>query len=85
MLRGFTQLLGSPRFITLALYPAFSSTVFFAFISGAPYVMVELLHRPATEYGLYFILVLAGFMTGNFAAVRLSGRFDTLQLMRPAC
>jgi DHA1 family bicyclomycin/chloramphenicol resistance-like MFS transporter len=82
MLRGFAQLLGSGRFIAIALYPAFSSTVFFAFISGAPYVMVELLHRPATEYGLYFILVSAGFMTGNVAAVRFSGRFGTLQLMR---
>jgi MFS transporter, DHA1 family, multidrug resistance protein len=82
MLRGFAQLLGSKRFIALALYPAFSSTVFFAFISGAPYVMVELLHRPATEYGLYFIIVSAGFITGNFAALRLSGRFGTLQLMR---
>jgi len=81
MLRGFAQLLGSGRFIALALYPAFSSTVFFAFISGAPYIMVELLHRPAAEYGLYFILVSAGFMTGNFAAVRLSARFSTLQMM----
>jgi DHA1 family bicyclomycin/chloramphenicol resistance-like MFS transporter len=82
MLRGFAQLLGSKRFIAIALYPAFSSTIFFAFISGAPYVMVELLHRPATEYGLYFILVSAGFMTGDCAAVRFSGRFDTFQLMR---
>lgn len=81
MLRGFAQLLGSGRFIALALYPAFSSIVFFAFISGAPYVMVELLHRPAAEYGLYFILVSTGFMTGNFAAVRLSARFGVLPMM----
>jgi len=81
MLRGFVQLLASKRFIVLALYPAFSSTIFFSFISGAPYVMVGLLHRPATEYGLYFILVAGGYMVGNLAAVRLHERFDALSLM----
>ncbi len=81
MLRGFAQLLASPRFVVLALYPAFSSTIFFSFISGAPYVMVVLLHRPATEYGLYFMLVAGGFMLGNFASVRLTERFETLTLM----
>jgi len=81
MLRGFAQLLGSGRFVVLALYPAFSSTIFFSFISGAPYVMVELLHRPAAEYGLYFVFVAGGFMLGNFAAVRLSERFESMTLM----
>jgi DHA1 family bicyclomycin/chloramphenicol resistance-like MFS transporter len=81
MLRGFVQLLASPRFVVLALYPAFSSTIFFSFISGAPYVMVGLLHRPATEYGLYFMLVAGGFMLGNFASVRLMTRYTTLSLM----
>ena len=81
MLRGFAQLLASPRFVVLALYPAFSSTIFFSFISGAPYVMVGLLHRPATEYGLYFMLVAGGFMLGNFASVRLMTRYTTLSLM----
>jgi DHA1 family bicyclomycin/chloramphenicol resistance-like MFS transporter len=81
MLRGFAQLLASRRFVVLALYPAFSSTVFYSFISGAPYVMVMLLHRPATEYGLYFMLVAGGFMLGNFASVRLTERYATLSLM----
>jgi MFS transporter, DHA1 family, multidrug resistance protein len=82
MLRGFAQLLASKRFVVLALYPAFSSTIFYSFISGAPYVMVGLLHRPATEYGLYFILVAGGFMLGNFASVRLTERYAPLSLMR---
>lgn len=81
MLRGFAQLLASRRFVVLALYPAFSSTVFYSFISGAPYVMVVLLRRPATEYGLYFMLVAGGFMLGNFASVRLTERYSTLSLM----
>jgi MFS transporter, DHA1 family, multidrug resistance protein len=81
MLRGFAQLLSSRRFIALMLYPAFSSTIFFTFISGAPYAMVVLLERPASEYGIYFMFVVGGFMLGNFASVRLSERVGTLRLM----
>jgi DHA1 family bicyclomycin/chloramphenicol resistance-like MFS transporter len=48
--------------------------VFFSFISGAPYFMIDVLHRPATEYGLYFMLVSAGFMAGNLLAARTTAR-----------
>jgi MFS transporter, DHA1 family, multidrug resistance protein len=78
---GFGALLRSPRFCLLAAYPAFSSMVFFSFISGAPYVMVDLLGRPATEYGVLFVLVAAGFMLGNFIAVRVGERFGLLRMM----
>lgn len=81
VVRGFGQLLSSPRFRLLMLYPAFSSTIFFTFIAGAPYVMVELMHRPATEYGLYFMLVAGGFICGNYIATRISARVGTLQMM----
>jgi DHA1 family bicyclomycin/chloramphenicol resistance-like MFS transporter len=80
-MRGFLELLGSGRFVVLLLYPAFSSMIFFSFISGAPYVMVEVLARPATEYGAYFVLVAGGYIVGNFLATRLVGRFDPVDLM----
>jgi MFS transporter, DHA1 family, multidrug resistance protein len=81
MLRGFGMLLRSRRFCLLAAYPAFSSMVFFAFISGAPYLMVDVLQRPATEYGLYFILIAGGFMLGNFITVRIGERVGLLPMM----
>lgn len=81
LLRGFALLLRSPRFSVMALFPAASSVVFFAFISGAPYVMVSILERPATEYGLYFILVAGGFMFGNFLTVRASERGGLVRMM----
>jgi DHA1 family bicyclomycin/chloramphenicol resistance-like MFS transporter len=81
MMRGFGMLLSSPRFCVLALFPAFSSMVFFSFISGAPYVMVTLLDRPATEYGLYFMGVVAGFMLGNFLTIRLGSRIPLMRMM----
>jgi DHA1 family bicyclomycin/chloramphenicol resistance-like MFS transporter len=81
MLRGFALLLGSVRFCGYVGHTAFSSVIFFSFISGAPYLMVNTLGRPATEYGLWFVLVSAGFMAGNFLAIRCSGRFSQIALM----
>jgi DHA1 family bicyclomycin/chloramphenicol resistance-like MFS transporter len=81
LLRGFAELLGTPRFVVLMLYPAFSSMIFFGFISGAPYVMAEILHRPATEYGLWFMLVAGSYILGNFGATHLTRRFGSLNLM----
>ena len=81
LLRGFVELLGTKRFVVLMLYPAFSSMIFFGFISGAPYVMAEILDRPATEYGLWFMLVAGSYILGNFGATRLTRRFGSLNLM----
>ena len=39
--------------------------------------MTELLHRPATEFGLYFMLFPVGFFTGNFISTRIGTRFST--------
>ncbi len=38
--------------------------------------MVEVIGRPATEFGLYFMLGPVGFMLGNFLSGRLSGRLS---------
>jgi MFS transporter, DHA1 family, multidrug resistance protein len=71
MIRVFGTLLGSPAFSGYAFHTAFSSVIFFTFVSAAPYVMANVMARPATEYGLYFILISTGFMFGNFTTARL--------------
>jgi DHA1 family bicyclomycin/chloramphenicol resistance-like MFS transporter len=71
---GAWRLLRSPAFVAYAAQSTFAISVFFAFISGAPYFMLDVLQRPASEYGLYFILVSAGFMAGNLAAARITAR-----------
>lgn len=71
---GFAALLRSPVFLGYALQGAFSMSVFFAFLAAAPYLMVKVMGRPASEYGLMFVLISAAFMVGNFAAARLTPR-----------
>jgi DHA1 family bicyclomycin/chloramphenicol resistance-like MFS transporter len=71
---GAGTLLRSGQFWSYVLQSTFGICVFFAFISGAPYFMMNVLRRPATEYGLWFILVSAAFMAGNLVAGRFSAR-----------
>ena len=74
MLVGFGHLLRRPVFCGHAFQVAFTSSVFFAFVGGVPYVMVDLMRRPPSEFGFYFIAVPALFMTGSFFAGRVSAR-----------
>jgi MFS transporter, DHA1 family, multidrug resistance protein len=71
LLHGYVRLSRSRPFWGYALTTGFSSAVFFAFIAGASYVMVDLMRRSPVEYGFYFAAVPGGYILGNF----LSGRF----------
>lgn len=71
MIEGAVRLLSLKQFRTYATTLAFTSTVFFAFLGGAPHVMVDILGRTPMEYGLWFITVSGSYMFGNF----LSGRY----------
>jgi DHA1 family bicyclomycin/chloramphenicol resistance-like MFS transporter len=71
---GFVRLLRAPIFCGYVFQAAFSTGSFFAFASGAPYVMVDVLGRPATEYGLYFILLGLAYIAGNYVSARTTER-----------
>jgi DHA1 family bicyclomycin/chloramphenicol resistance-like MFS transporter len=71
---GAGGLVRSGQFWSYVLQSTFGISVFFAFISGAPYFMMNVLGRSATEYGLWFILVSAAFMAGNLVSGRFSVR-----------
>ncbi len=74
LLSSFSLLLTMPAFWCYALTAAFTSSVYFAFLGGAPHVADALLSLRASEYGLYFILVAAGYMVGNWATGRFAAR-----------
>ena len=71
LVTGAARLFALPRFRGYTLVLAFTSSVFFAFLGGAPHIMMDVLHRTPMEYGLWFASVSAGYMAGNF----LSGRY----------
>ena len=73
-LQGYVRLLRIPVFWGYVLQPGFSSGAFFAHATAASILMTGVLDRPASDFGLYFMLFPTGFLTGNFISSRLSGR-----------
>ena len=69
--RNAGKLFALPRFRGYAFTLAFTSCVFFAFLGGAPHIMIDILRRPPLEYGLWFATISASYMVGNF----LSGHY----------
>ena len=69
--RNARALFALPKFRAYTFTLAFTSCVFFAFLGGAPHIMMDVLKRTPVEYGLWFFVISAGYMAGNF----LSGQY----------
>lgn len=81
LLQGAIRLFRDPSFLAYNLQSTFAIATFFAFLAGAPYFMVDILDRTATEYGLFFIMVSGSYMFGNFLTARLVRRFGIDRLV----
>lgn len=81
MLRGFAVLLRDTAFVGYAVNVSFTTAVFFAFLAGAPYIMIEVMQRPSSEYGLYFMMNALSYMAGNFASGRLATRIGAERMI----
>jgi DHA1 family bicyclomycin/chloramphenicol resistance-like MFS transporter len=77
LVSGYMALLRMPGYLAYAFTLGFSSGVFFAFVAGAPYVMVVMLGQQPLDYGLWFMIVSIGYMLGNFLSGRYSQRVGT--------
>lgn len=77
-IRRFIQelrlLLTSKRFAGYTLCCATGSALFFAFLGGAPHVVITLMGRSSVELGIWFATGAAGYMAGNFISARWSPR-----------
>ena len=80
MLASMRRLVGIPAFQGYALQGACSMALFFAFLAGVPYVVVQVLGRPASVYGAMFALVSGAFMVGNFISARFATRLGINRL-----
>ncbi len=74
LIEGYGRLARIPKFLGYVFHAAFIAASFFSYISAASFLMSDVLHRPAAEYGIYFLFLPLGYLVGNFFASRLSGR-----------
>jgi DHA1 family bicyclomycin/chloramphenicol resistance-like MFS transporter len=72
--QSYAALFRRPRFNAFVLQSGFMTGAFMVMASASASLMTELLHRPATEFGLYFLMFPVGFFTGNFIASRVGNR-----------
>jgi DHA1 family bicyclomycin/chloramphenicol resistance-like MFS transporter len=82
MLRGYPRLLRSRTFCGYLFGGAFTSTTFFAYLTASPFIFTDMLHRPASEVGLYYLVVLAGVPIGSFSSSRFARRVPSALLLR---
>jgi DHA1 family bicyclomycin/chloramphenicol resistance-like MFS transporter len=77
VVRSYVLLFSRLRFNAFVLTSGFNTGAFMVMASASASLMTELLHRPATEFGLYFLLFPIGFFTGNFISTRIGNRVST--------
>jgi MFS transporter, DHA1 family, multidrug resistance protein len=74
LLSGYLDLFRKPQFVGYVLQSGFSTGAFMTLASASATLMTELLHRPGSEFGLYFLLFPVGFFFGNLVSSRISSR-----------
>jgi DHA1 family bicyclomycin/chloramphenicol resistance-like MFS transporter len=77
VLQSYIALLSRPRFNAYVLQSGFTTGSFLVMATAAASLMTELLHRPATEFGLFFVLFPLGFATGSLISTRIRNRVST--------
>lgn len=59
------RVLGTPSFLRVALVGGLMQTAMFAYITGSPFVLIELFHVPAERFGLIFGANALGLIVGS--------------------
>ena len=80
--RASRRVLRNPTFLGCVIDAGVVYAIYLGFISIAPYVMSEMLGRPATSFGLYLLLLSAGYFAGNLIVTRLKGHADLDRVAR---
>jgi MFS transporter, DHA1 family, multidrug resistance protein len=82
LLANYCTVLGSRGFWTHALPGALSFGSIFAYISGSPFVLIDVLHVPTVWFGYGFAFAVSGYMAGTIVCRRLLSQLGTARAFR---
>jgi MFS transporter, DHA1 family, multidrug resistance protein len=85
IVRDARMLLVDRTFLGYLGIGAISSVTFFAFVGGAPHVVVSVMGESSTTYGLWFMVNAGGYMIGNAVSGRYSMRLGADRLIGWGC
>jgi DHA1 family bicyclomycin/chloramphenicol resistance-like MFS transporter len=74
LVRGYAELFRRPQFVGYVLQSGFNTAAFMTIASASATLMKELLARPATQFGFYFLVFPVGFFLGNWVSSRIGSR-----------
>jgi MFS transporter, DHA1 family, multidrug resistance protein len=74
VLRDYAALFRHVRFAAFVLQSGLCTATFLVTATAASSLMKQMLQRPSTEFGFYFLLFPFGFLFGNFITSRLGTR-----------
>jgi MFS transporter, DHA1 family, multidrug resistance protein len=74
VLQHYIALFSHLRFTAFVLQTGFITGTFMVAATAASGLLRDLLHRPSTEFGLYFLLFPSGLLFGNFITSRIGDR-----------
>ena len=78
---NFRMLLGQQLFIGYTLTNSIAFSGLFAYLSGSSFVLIEFLGVTPLQYGLFFILIVAGFFSGSLISGRYSSQLGRQRLV----
>lgn len=82
LMRGYGQMLSSPRFMLLALASGVPFNGMFLYVLAAPAFLGELLGLEPTQFFWFFLLSIGGIMGGAWTSGRLAGRIAPKRQIR---
>jgi DHA1 family bicyclomycin/chloramphenicol resistance-like MFS transporter len=75
-------LLARPRYGVQLVQIGLLYSAYPAFVAIAPHLMIQVFHRPPTDYAYYFALLPLGYFSGNALVLRFGQRVGTANLIR---
>ncbi|HWK85508.1 MAG TPA: multidrug effflux MFS transporter [Caldimonas sp.] len=82
LLRAYWGLGSSPRFLTLALASGIPFNGMFLYVLSAPVFLGEHLRLAPSEFAWFFVLSIAGIMSGAFLSGRMAGKVKPSRQIR---
>ena len=82
LMRGYWQLGSNPRFLLLAMASGIPFNGMFLYVLSAPAFLGDLLQLTPPQFFWFFLLTIAGIMSGAWLSGRMAGRLPPKQQIR---